>query len=54
VQLQGQALTTTVALIKALGGGWEARGAAQPGAVPPAGNAAAAPAIHPTQAQKGG
>jgi multidrug efflux system outer membrane protein len=26
VQLQGQTLTTTVALIKSLGGGWEARG----------------------------
>lgn len=51
VQLQGQALTTTVALIKALGGGWEARAAGQP---PAAGNAAAVPAIHPTQLQKGG
>ncbi len=53
VQLQGQALTTTVALIKALGGGWEAR-AAPPVAKLPEGTAGTGPEIHTTQAQPGG
>ena len=54
VQLQGQALSTTVALIKALGGGWEARAGNQAAGVPAQNAAGTVPDIHTTQAQPGG